>query len=284
MVCRNWRTCYLASRSSFNVLAYQPMVENTLSEPSKENLGGEPPPPPTEISQSRKGEYLKLLEIHNINRIDYNVRKWETLKYFQSIASAFIVGTVVALTAGIDRGLFCNSLAFASAFTLAVATLPSIAIAAALCAISNLKRETALLFAEEAECFKIAKLLELDIDVPPDKRWIPGDTQLLMPKWRRWSYGITTGITTSSDNIDFEKWIELRIAFPLLLDREVSAITAVKTSINAVISNPLMMAVWGLIVVALLAVGAILFLIGLAVVLPILGHATWHLYRKIVES
>jgi uncharacterized membrane protein len=74
------------------------------------------------------------------------------------------------------------------------------------------------------------------------------------------------------------------VAFPLLLDREVSARTAVKTSIKAVVSNPLMMAVWGLIVVALLAVGAILFLIGLAVVLPVLGHATWHLYRKIVES
>ncbi len=73
------------------------------------------------------------------------------------------------------------------------------------------------------------------------------------------------------------------VAFPLLLDRQVSAITAVKTSIIAVTSNPLMMAVWGLIVVVLLAAGAILFLIGLAVVLPILGHATWHLYRKLVE-
>ena len=73
------------------------------------------------------------------------------------------------------------------------------------------------------------------------------------------------------------------VAFPLLLDRQVSAITAVKTSIKAVTSNPLMMAVWGLIVVVLLAAGSILFLIGLAVVLPILGHATWHLYRKLVE-
>ena len=73
------------------------------------------------------------------------------------------------------------------------------------------------------------------------------------------------------------------VAFPLLLDRQVSAITAVRTSIRAVTSNPLMMAVWGLIVVLLLAAGSILFLIGLAVVLPILGHATWHLYRKLVE-
>ncbi len=73
------------------------------------------------------------------------------------------------------------------------------------------------------------------------------------------------------------------VAFPLLLDRPVSAITAVTTSIRAVSSNTLMMAVWGLIVVVLLAAGSILFLIGLALVLPILGHATWHLYRKLVE-
>lgn len=73
------------------------------------------------------------------------------------------------------------------------------------------------------------------------------------------------------------------VAFPLLLDRQVSAITAVRTSIKAVTSNTLMMAVWGLIVVMLLTAGSIPFLIGLAVVLPILGHATWHLYRKLVE-
>ena len=73
------------------------------------------------------------------------------------------------------------------------------------------------------------------------------------------------------------------VAFPLLLDKPVSAITAVRTSIKAVTSNTLVMAVWGLIVVVLLAAGSILFLIGLAVVLPILGHATWHLYRKLVE-
>jgi uncharacterized membrane protein len=43
----------------------------------------------------------------------------------------------------------------------------------------------------------------------------------------------------------------------------------------------MVMAVWGVIVVALLAAGAIVFLLGLAVVLPILGHSTWHLYRKV---
>jgi uncharacterized membrane protein len=73
------------------------------------------------------------------------------------------------------------------------------------------------------------------------------------------------------------------IAFPLLLDRPASAATAVAVSIRAVASNLMVMAVWGVIVVVLLAVGAIVFLIGLAAVLPILGHATWHLYRKVVE-
>jgi uncharacterized membrane protein len=73
------------------------------------------------------------------------------------------------------------------------------------------------------------------------------------------------------------------VAFPLLLDRPASAATAVAVSIRAVASNLMVMAVWGVIVVVLLAAGAIVFLIGLAVVLPILGHATWHLYRKVVE-
>jgi len=73
------------------------------------------------------------------------------------------------------------------------------------------------------------------------------------------------------------------VAFPLLLDKPASSATAIATSFRAVIANPLVMAVWGMLVVALLTAGAMLFLVGLAAVLPILGHATWHLYRKVVE-
>ncbi len=73
------------------------------------------------------------------------------------------------------------------------------------------------------------------------------------------------------------------VAFPLLLDRPVGAVTAVTTSIRAVAANPLTMVLWGLIVVVLLSAGAVVFLIGLGVVLPVLGHGTWHLYRKLVE-
>jgi uncharacterized membrane protein len=72
------------------------------------------------------------------------------------------------------------------------------------------------------------------------------------------------------------------VSFPLLLDRKVGVTTAVNTSIRAVIANPGPMAVWGAVVAAGLVIGSIPLLIGLAVVMPVLGHATWHLYRKIL--
>ncbi|CAN7687428.1 DUF2189 domain-containing protein [Mesorhizobium sp. LjNodule214] len=73
------------------------------------------------------------------------------------------------------------------------------------------------------------------------------------------------------------------IAIPLLLDRDVGAVSAIETSARAVMANPLQMALWGLIVAVLLVVGSIPLFAGLAVVMPILGHATWHLYRRVVE-
>jgi uncharacterized membrane protein len=73
------------------------------------------------------------------------------------------------------------------------------------------------------------------------------------------------------------------ISFPMLLDRDVGAAVAVATSIRVVAANPGTMALWGLIVAALLFVGSIPFFVGLTVVMPVLGHATWHLYRKAVE-
>jgi len=74
------------------------------------------------------------------------------------------------------------------------------------------------------------------------------------------------------------------VSFPLLVDRDVGAATAVLTSVRAVLANPSTMALWGLIVVGLLVIGSLPFFFGLTVVLPVLGHATWHLYRKVVET
>ena len=73
------------------------------------------------------------------------------------------------------------------------------------------------------------------------------------------------------------------ISFPLLLDRDVGVAVAVYTSIKAVAMNPVTMAIWGLIVAAALLVGSIPLFVGLAIVMPVLGHATWHLYRRVVE-
>lgn len=74
------------------------------------------------------------------------------------------------------------------------------------------------------------------------------------------------------------------VSFPLMLDRNVSAPAAMLTSVRAVLANPLAMALWGLIVAALLALGSLPLFIGLTVVMPVLGHATWHLYRKVVVT
>ena len=72
------------------------------------------------------------------------------------------------------------------------------------------------------------------------------------------------------------------VSFPLLVDRDVGFDMAVATSVRAVATNPVVMAVWGLIVAGALVLGSAPLLIGLIVVMPVLGHATWHLYRKLV--
>jgi uncharacterized membrane protein len=74
------------------------------------------------------------------------------------------------------------------------------------------------------------------------------------------------------------------ISFPMLVDdHDVSAMEAVQTSIRAIMANPMTMTAWGFIVAVLLAVGTLPAFVGLAVIMPILGHATWHLYRKVVK-
>jgi uncharacterized membrane protein len=72
------------------------------------------------------------------------------------------------------------------------------------------------------------------------------------------------------------------VSFPILLDRNVSLETAVRTSARVVAGSPVTMAVWGLIVAGSLVVGSIPLLLGLIFVLPVLGHTTWHLYRRAV--
>ena len=72
------------------------------------------------------------------------------------------------------------------------------------------------------------------------------------------------------------------VSFPLLIDRDVGIDTAIRTSLRAVRENPGPVAVWGLIVAAGLVLGSLPLFVGLVITIPVLGHATWHLYRRIV--
>jgi uncharacterized membrane protein len=74
------------------------------------------------------------------------------------------------------------------------------------------------------------------------------------------------------------------VSFQLMLDRDVGALVAIVTSVRAVLKNPVTIGMWGLIVATLLVVGSLPLFVGLAVVMPVLGHSSWHLYRKLVES
>jgi uncharacterized membrane protein len=73
------------------------------------------------------------------------------------------------------------------------------------------------------------------------------------------------------------------LSFPMLLDTDVGIASAIRTSVRAIRANPVAMSLWGIIVVVLLGVGSLPFFLGLAIVMPVLGHATWHLYRRTVS-
>src|SRR5271168_5543357 len=74
------------------------------------------------------------------------------------------------------------------------------------------------------------------------------------------------------------------VSFPMMLDRHAGAGDAMVTSLRAVAKNPVPMAAWGLIVALLLVLGSVPLFLGLAIVIPLLGHATWHLYRRVIAT
>ena len=73
------------------------------------------------------------------------------------------------------------------------------------------------------------------------------------------------------------------VSFPLLLDRNVGVVAAIITSLRTILRNPVAMIVWGIFVAGLLVLGSLPFFLGLAIVVPVLGHSTWHLYRAVIE-
>jgi uncharacterized membrane protein len=73
------------------------------------------------------------------------------------------------------------------------------------------------------------------------------------------------------------------VSFPMVVDKPVDAATAMRTSIRAVQANPRIIAGWGSRVAGLLILGTVPAFVGLALVLPVLGYATWHLYTRLVQ-
>ncbi|MBA3326476.1 MAG: DUF2189 domain-containing protein [Rhodobacteraceae bacterium] len=97
------------------------------------------------------------------------------------------------------------------------------------------------------------------------------------PGWAMMTIGMATGFLFAALVLATSV-----VSFPMLLDRRVGLPVAVVTSIRVAERNPGPIAIWGLIVAASLALGSLPVFLGLIVVLPVLGHATWHLYRRAV--
>ncbi len=74
------------------------------------------------------------------------------------------------------------------------------------------------------------------------------------------------------------------VGLPLLMDKEIDFVTAMIVSVQTVLANFRVMAFWGLTVVVLLFLGMVPFFLGLLVVLPVLGHASWHIYRHVLRD
>jgi len=74
------------------------------------------------------------------------------------------------------------------------------------------------------------------------------------------------------------------VSVPMLIDRPVDGLTAMRTSVQAVLRNGPAMTLWAGLIVLLVGVGLLTFYIGLCIVMPLLGHATWHAYRDLVPN
>jgi len=70
----------------------------------------------------------------------------------------------------------------------------------------------------------------------------------------------------------------------MLVDRRTDAITAVVTSVNATLRNKRAMALWAVMIVLAVALGFVTGLLGLAITMPVVGHATWHAYREVIDA
>ncbi len=103
------------------------------------------------------------------------------------------------------------------------------------------------------------------------------------PDWRQMAAFLAIGSAVGSI-FALLSFAVSAFSLPMICDRDVDAITAVVTSVNAVLRNKRAMAAWIGLIVLLTAVGFATLLLGLAVTMPLLGHATWHGYRETIDA
>ena len=103
------------------------------------------------------------------------------------------------------------------------------------------------------------------------------------PDWRMLAPFLAVGTAVGSI-FALLTFVVSAFSLPMICDRDADAITAIVTSINAVLRNKPAMAVWAMLIVGLTAIGFATALLGLAVVIPLLGYATWHAYRETIDA
>lgn len=185
---------------------------------------------PLEPGNPLRAEYLKLLELHNANRIDYNTRKWETVKFFEGVYTV-LMGSTAVLLAAIQK----EDLWGVSTFAVTAVALPIISAVSALLGAWNLSRESRLLFLEEAQVFKLAHFLGLNRTLDQDQRWLAGEPDLLMKKWTDSAYG-TKGLGKAPC---LDQWLEARMEGHRFAD-----IFAILFTIEAAFSLLIAILVW----------------------------------------
>lgn len=114
-------------------------------------------------------------------------------------------------------------------------------------------------------------------DLPASLGGFLGDVLGTRAGWAMMAIGIPVGFVFAAVTLAVTV-----VAFPLLIDRPVGLPVAVLTSLRVTAKNPTTVALWGLIIAVAMMLGTLPILLGLAVVLPVLGHASWHLYRRAV--
>lgn len=174
------------------------MHQTEITNNSGESANQVEPPPLPKVEH-----LLSLINLHNSNRIDYNTRKWETIKFFESVYTVLIGTTIVALMAALKDH---RSEPYFGILLIAISGLPTSATIAVILGFVNLRRESRLLFVEELQMFKLARLAGFDVSVAKDKRWLAEDEYLLPEKWRLNKYA-TRGANPTKAN----SWINARL-------------------------------------------------------------------------